>query len=75
MSETVVEMRVPTSLFEWLDGRAREADFPSAADYATVLLEKVASVMQEAEESANEAPIADDEELIAARLRALGYIG
>ncbi len=75
MSEAVViEVRVPANLFEWLDSRARRGGFPSVAHYVTMLLEKVAFVMQQADQSADEYALADEEELIATRLRALGYI-
>ena len=75
MSEAVVmQMRVPANLFDWLESQARIGGFPSAADYAAMLLEKVAFVMQQADQSTNEYALTDEEELIASRLRALGYI-
>ncbi len=74
MSEIVeISIEIPVSLFEWLNGRARQAGLPSAADYARMLLVETASVVQKVSEGAEQGA-ATEEELIEERLRALGYI-
>jgi hypothetical protein len=74
MSETVeITLNIPDGVFEWLASRAQRGGLPSAAAYAEKLVSGIVSVMQEGDNDVDDG-VATEEELIARRLRALGYI-
>lgn len=59
---------IPAALFEKIQERIRATEFPSVSDYVIHVLDEILA-------EADEEPIAKkDEELIKARLKALGYI-
>lgn len=67
--EGFIEVLIPTTLFEKIEERIKDTEFPSVSDYITYVLRELLS-----EEEEEEVLSEEDEEKIKARLRALGYI-
>lgn len=68
-----VQLTLPADVFEWLEGQAHRRGLSSGAEFASKLLQEIASLMGKSGEGDGELT-AEEEKLIEERLRTLGYI-
>jgi len=66
----LMNVLIPTPLYEKIEERIKGTGFTSVSDYVTYVLRELLAEKEKAEESFTE----DDKEKIKDRLRALGYI-
>ena len=69
MSDKVMNVAIPESIYKKIEGKIKETGFSSVSDYVTYVLREILSEDEEDEEFTEE-----DEEKVKERLRSLGYL-
>ena len=65
-----ISIKIPAQLYERIEKRVNETDFPSVSDYVAYVLREVLASLDEDYEVFTE----EEEEKIKERLRSLGYL-